>query len=407
MTQSRFLLSAFALWGGCVLLAQSDRGTITGTITDPAGAVVPNTPVQVRNMETGAVYDGGSSATGNYVVQLPAGTYELTVAPSGFKRYVRQNLAVPVAQTLRIDVMLEVGSAAESVTVTEAAPLLKTESGELSHNVTTDTLNRLPMLAVGASAGAAGIRNPYAVLQVLPGADWQPDASIRLNGMPSNSQALRLEGQDSTNGIASGTQSQTQPSVEAIEEFAIQTSNFAAEFGQAGGGVFNVTMRSGTNQYHGAAYDYFVNEALNAGVPFTSDGNGLLLRPRQRRNDYGFSFGGAVRIPKVYNGHDKTFSFSISSSSAKLPSPTTNRLPCRRKTIETETSRARSRIAILARTRWAVRFLKTRFTIPKPIRPSTDCVSAIHFPITPFPRLGSTQLPPRFSATCLCPPATR
>ena len=116
MTQSRFLLSAFALWGGCVLLAQSDRGTITGTITDPAGAVVPNTPVQVRNMETGAVYNGGSSATGNYVVQLPAGTYELTVAPSGFKRYVRQNLAVPVAQTLRIDVMLEVGSAAESVT---------------------------------------------------------------------------------------------------------------------------------------------------------------------------------------------------------------------------------------------------------------------------------------------------
>jgi len=139
--------------------------------------------------------------------------------------------------------------------------------------------------------------------------------------MPSNSQALRLEGQDSTNGIASGTQSQTQPSVEAIEEFAIQTSNYSAEFGQAGGGVFNITMRSGTNQYHGSAYDYFVNEALNAGVPFTNDGNGHLLRPRQRRNDYGFSFGGPVWIPKVYNGHDKTFFFFISSSSAKPRSP--------------------------------------------------------------------------------------
>jgi hypothetical protein len=294
---------------GSALFAQSDRGTITGTISDPAGAVVPNTPVQVRNTETGAVYDGGSSATGNYVVQLPAGNYELTVMAQGFKRFVRQNIAVPVAQTVRIDVTLEVGTAAESVTVTEAAPLLKTESGELSHNVTTDTLNKLPVLGVGAAAGAAGIRNPYAVLSVLPGADWQPDASIRLNGMPSNSQSLRLEGQETTNGLASGTQSQTQPSVEAIEEFAIQTSNFSAEFGQAGGGVFNVSMRSGTNQYHGSAYDYFVNEALNAGIPFTNDGNGHLLRPRQRRNDYGFSFGGPVWIPKVYNGHDKTFFF--------------------------------------------------------------------------------------------------
>src|SRR6516162_5486579 len=251
--------------------AQSDRGTITGTISDPAGAVVAAAPIEVRNVETGAVYQAGSSATGNYVVQLPTGTYELSVTVPGFKKYVRQNLVVPVAQTLRIDIGLEVGAATESVTITEAAPLLKTESGELSHNVATDTLDNLPVLGIGASAGSAGIRNPYAVLQVLPGADWRPDLSIRLNGMPSNSQALRLEGQDSTNGIASSTQSQTQPSVEAIEEFAIQTSNFAAEFGQAGGGVFNVTMKSGTNQLHGSGYEYFVNEALNAGQPFTND----------------------------------------------------------------------------------------------------------------------------------------
>src|SRR5262249_34799557 len=87
------------------------------------------------------------------------------------------------------------------------------------------------------------------------------------------------------------------------------TSNFAAEFGQAGGGVFNVTMRSGTNQFHGSAYDYFVNEALNAGTPFTNDGNGHLLRPRQRRNDYGFTFGGPVILPKLYNGRGKLFFF--------------------------------------------------------------------------------------------------
>jgi hypothetical protein len=97
--------------------------------------------------------------------------------------------------------------------------------------------------------------------------------------------------------------------VDAVQEFAIQTSNYAAEYGQAGGGVFNLTMRGGTNQYHGSGYDYFGNEALNAGVPFTSDGDGHLLRPRVRRNDYGFTFGGPVRIPRVYNGRDKTFFF--------------------------------------------------------------------------------------------------
>jgi hypothetical protein len=302
-------LVSFYLLLGAAAFAQSDRGTITGTIVDPAGAVVANAPVEVRNTETGTVYQVGSSATGNYVVQLPTGNYELSVAVSGFKKYIRQNLALPVAQTLRIDISLEVGSNTESVTVTEVAPLLKTESGELSHNVATETLNNLPVLGIGTTAGVAGIRNPYAVLQVLPGADWQPDLSVRLNGMPSNSQALRLEGQDSTNGIASGTQSQTQPSIDAIEEFAIQTSNYSAEFGQAGGGVFNITMRSGTNQFHGSAYDYFVNEDLNAGVPFTNSGNGHLLRPRQRRNDYGFTVGGPVEIPKLYDGHDKTFFF--------------------------------------------------------------------------------------------------
>ena len=144
----------------------------------------------------------------------------------------------------------------------------------------------------------SGIRNPYAVVQMLPGSTYSPDVDIRINGMPANTQAMRIEGQDATNGWYS-TQSQTQPSVDAIQEFAVQTSNYSAEFGQAGGGLFNVTMKSGTNQFHGSAYEYFVNEALNAGTPFTSDGNGHLLRPRQRRNDYGFTLGGPIYVPKM------------------------------------------------------------------------------------------------------------
>jgi hypothetical protein len=302
----------FLLLSALVALAQNDRGTITGTISDPAGAVVAGATIEARNVGTGIVYPGASSGTGNYTLaQLPAGTYEVTVTVAGFKKYVRPNIDLPVAQVVRIDAALEVGASTESVTVEAAAPLLKTESGELSTNVTTDVLDKLPIFGIGNSASSAsgtGLRNPYAVLNVLPGADWRPDASIRINGTPSNTMAMRVEGQEAGTELWY-TQSWTQPSVDAIQEFAVETSNYAAEYGQAGGGVFNLTMRSGTNQFHGSAYDYFGNEALNAGVPFTSDGNGHQLRPRVRRNDYGFTFGGPVWIPKVYNGHDRTFFF--------------------------------------------------------------------------------------------------
>src|SRR4029077_16909036 len=136
--------------------AQSDRGTITGTIADPAGAVVANAAIEARNTETGSVFPGASSATGHYTIaSLPSGNYEISVTVPGFKKYVRQGLTVQAAQTMRIDVGLEVGSASESVTVTEAAPLLKTESGELSHTVTTDRIDNLPLMQTGAVAGSS------------------------------------------------------------------------------------------------------------------------------------------------------------------------------------------------------------------------------------------------------------
>ncbi|MBV8820788.1 MAG: carboxypeptidase regulatory-like domain-containing protein [Acidobacteriaceae bacterium] len=291
--------------------AQGDRGTITGTIGDPAGAVVAGAAVETRNVETGATYQAATTTTGNYTLaELPAGSYELSVSVPGFKKYVRQGLTVQVGQTLRIDVMLEVGTATESVTVNEAAPLLKTESGELSHNVGGERLDDLPVLGIGSTqAGSAGIRNPYAVTEIIPGTYWVPNSIVRVNGAPSNTEAMRIEGLDASNSFTPGVPAQSQPSVDSIEEFGIQTSNFAAEYGQVGGGLFNVTMKSGTNQFHGTAYDYFVNEVLNAGTPFTTNGNGSLIRPVQRRNDWGFTLGGPMWIPKIYNGHDRTFFF--------------------------------------------------------------------------------------------------
>jgi hypothetical protein len=309
----RFLFSPVSLFLlTSAALAQSDRGTITGTVTDPAGAVIANAPIQAKNVATGAVYTAASTSTGNYTLpELPAGAYELSVAVTGFKRFTRQGLAIQVAQIARIDIPLEVGALSDSVTVTEAAPLLNTENGELSHNVTAQALDELPVLGVGANfAGTQGVRNPNAVLVMIPGTYWVPNNGVRVNGAPANTQAFRVEGQDATDGGTPGVPAQLQPSVDAIQEITVQTSNYAAEYGQVGGGVFNVTMRSGTNLFHGSAYEYLVNEAFNSGTPFldapAGSGN---PRPRQRRYDYGFTVGGPVWIPKVYNGHNRTFFF--------------------------------------------------------------------------------------------------
>ncbi len=299
------LPAIFLLLGSSVLFAQGDRGTITGTVIDPAGAAVTAAALEARNVQTGAVYQTTSTSTGNYTLpQMPTGGYELTVTVPGFKKFVQQNIALPVAQTLRIDVVLEVGTASESVTVTAEVSLLKTESGELSHNVAAQRLNNLPILGVGAAnAGSSGIRNPLAVTNLAPGTLWQPNLNVRVNGAPSNTESVRVDGMDATQTMGPFAQAQTQPSVDAVQELSIQTSNFAAEYGQAGGGLFNFTMKSGTNQYHGTVYDYFVNEALNSGQAY------LNVRNKNRRNDFGGTFGGVVNIPKLYNGKDKTFFF--------------------------------------------------------------------------------------------------
>ncbi|HEY6341231.1 MAG TPA: carboxypeptidase-like regulatory domain-containing protein [Bryobacteraceae bacterium] len=295
-------------------LAQSDRGSITGTVTDPAGAVVASAPIQAKNANTGAVYPTATSGTGNYTLaELPVGTYEITVTAPGFKREIRTGVEVASQTTFRVDFALQVGAAAESVTITAEAPLLKTESGELAHNVTVDTMDNLPILTIGSDG--AGVRNPLAALLLLPGASFTSDAILRINGLPSSSQSIRIEGQDATNGFWKEINSQNQAGVDAIQEVAIQTSNFAPEYGQAGGGYINYTMKSGTNQYHGSAFDYSANDALNAGTPFTNAGatNSLkdnqLIRNSLRRFDFGGTFGGPIRIPKVYNGTDRTFFF--------------------------------------------------------------------------------------------------
>jgi hypothetical protein len=291
-----------------LLFAQTGLATLTGTVTDQTGAVVPNTPVKALHVDTGTVLIGTTSATGNYSIpQMPIGRYDISVEAPGFKTFRREGVTLAAAQTLRLDMSMEVGSAAEAITVNGDASLLKTENGELAQNITVSQMQNLPLLPVNGATGALaafGFRDPYGLAQLLPGVQYTANNVMVINGMGTATAQYRIEGQNSglTGNLNVFTQF-TQPSVDAVQEVAVQTSNFAAEFGTVGGGIFNVTMKSGTNSFHGSAFDYAVNEVLNAHQPFTH------LRDADRRHDFGFTVGGPLSFPKLYNGKNRTFFF--------------------------------------------------------------------------------------------------
>ena len=205
------------------------------------------------------------------------------------------------------------------------------------------------------------------MVQLIPGTYWNPNSQLRVNGTPNNTQSFRIEGQDASNTGTPGVAAQTQPSVDAVQEVAIQTSNYSAEYGQVGGGMFNVTLKSGTNKFHGSAYDYYVNEFLNAGIPFTGAlVNGGNPRPRNRRNDYGFTVGGPVWLPKIYNGRDKAF-FFFNFEQYREHVAITNQV----ETVATDVTRPGTSLPRFPRARlcwgpirWGVPSIKEKSTIP-------------------------------------------
>ncbi|HEY2013388.1 MAG TPA: TonB-dependent receptor [Bryobacteraceae bacterium] len=301
----RFLSVSLLL--SSLLLAQSDRGVITGTVSDSTGALIPGVHVVLTNANTGAKTDTVTTGTGNYtLLELPAGTYSLVVEQAGFSKYEQTNIQVQVAVTTRVDVVLKVGAATESVTVSSESTLLKTESGEQSMTVTGNQIAELP---INFGIGAGAIRNPLSFVQMTPGATFNGWNNISINGATLNFKIV-FEGQQADDPYSTQVSDEIQPSVEAIEQFTLQTSNLTAEFGGVGnGGIYNFTSKSGTNQFHGSAYTYIENTALNAGIPFTNDGTGHHQKVVKHLADYGGTIGGPVLIPKLYNGKNKTFFF--------------------------------------------------------------------------------------------------
>ncbi|HEV8417020.1 MAG TPA: TonB-dependent receptor [Bryobacteraceae bacterium] len=312
----RISLVAALLLSAAVGYGQTALATITGTIADATGAVVANAPVTIKNLDNGQVYTAASSETGNYTVsQLPIGDYSLTVTVAGFKTYSHTKFHLAAEQTMREDVALQVGQNTESVTVTAESSLLQTETSELAGNFTLKQLDDLPLLTVGATND--GVRDYFAASRLLPGVQYCDSATCPtggsgnaitvtvINGTPNNSLTTRLDGatMNPTSSRLGGATMETQSSTEAVQEVAILTSSFAPEYGAGGGAVVNVITKSGTNALHGTGYDYLVNRALNAAQPYTGLKNAI------HQNDFGFTVGGPVWIPKLYNGTNKTFFF--------------------------------------------------------------------------------------------------
>ena len=272
-----------------------DRGSITGTVTDPAHAAVPNASVIARHVELGTTYDTKTTGTGNYTLpSLPAGHYEISVEAPGFSKYLGTGTEVGVAQVTRVDVTMQIGNVAESVTVDASAPLLKTESSEQSYNVVNETIVNLPFAVSG------GTRSALNSIILSPGVAGTSGSGGSVNGQATNTMRVLVDGQDTTNSNAGGG---TPPPVEMVQEFSLQTSNFAAEYGQVQGGMITVASKSGTNKLHGSGWEYLANNALDANKPFVN------TVPLDHKHNFGATLNGPVVFPKIYDGHNKTFFF--------------------------------------------------------------------------------------------------
>ncbi len=296
-TTSNLVLWSIAFAALC--FGQLDRGTITGTVTDSSGGVVPGAKITIRNKGTNATYESKTTGSGDYTaVNLPAGIYDVTFAASGLKTLVRSDISVAVSETFRVDAVLPVGQPKETVTVTADAPPLQTDSPVVGVVLQNRIVNELPL-----NFGSGGRDVENFAIQLAPGVAGSASGTEIL-GTPQFSKAVLVDGATAT-GYRSGDAYQQSPSPEAVQEFKVQTTGMSAEYGRTSGGLFNFVMKSGQNQVHGSALFELRNEDLDART-FLARFNGQPVS-RDRQLDGGGSFGGPVWIPKIYNGKDKTF----------------------------------------------------------------------------------------------------
>ena len=296
--------------------AQSDRGTISGTILDSSGGVVEGATITAKGVETGTVYDAVSTSTGAYhFTNLVLGHYDLSVTVKGFKVSTLTGVEVRVNSTTSLDITLQAGNVQETVTVLADAPTVESNTSEIGTVVSSREIVELP-LSLNAS-GQSFLRSPETFVFLAPGTQG-PGTNQNSNGSAGIFQSkltggqnfgteVLLDGVSTTRSDSGSAFDQTAPSVEALSEFKVLTSTFNSQYGRTSGGIESFATKSGGNDFHGTAFDLFRNTALNA----NSWNNNNTGAPRQpdHQNDFGGSLGGPVRIPKLYDGRNKTFFF--------------------------------------------------------------------------------------------------
>jgi hypothetical protein len=319
-----FALASLLLVGSA--LGQSNQGSIAGNIFDPSGALVGAAKISAREVATGAVYETVSSSAGAFKLpNMSIGTYDVTATAPGFKTATYKGVVVQVATTSALDIRLQTGTVSETVSVNADVPTVQSESSDIGTVVSAKQILDLP-LPLGSTVQAMRSPEAFAFLTpgvVGPGSDSGNGGTFesKITGGQNYATEVLLDGAATTRSENGSSFDETAPSVEALGEFKILTSTVPAEFGRTTGGVESFNTKSGTNRFHGVAYELFRNEDLDANVwgndyclanptgPQCGAARSTYARPLDRQNDYGGALGGPVIIPHLYNGKDKTFFF--------------------------------------------------------------------------------------------------
>lgn len=296
-------LIAAPLWG------QTNSGSIQGTVTDPSGAALAGANVTVRNLDTGLSISTVSTDAGLYSVpNLPPGRYSVSVEAPSLKKYTQEGVTVPTGTAVSLDVQMQLGAITENITVSADASQLETATSDIGATVERSLVANLPLEVSGT------IRNPVQFITLVPGfvggVANDPGSNstddFKVNGGQEGGTDVLVDGV-SISLVSPNTQWNKGVSTDAVQEFKVLQSNFSPEFGESGDGIVSLTVKSGTNQLHGSAYDYLRNRVLDANSwRNNTSGNKKAINTQ---NDFGATAGGPVWIPHLYNGKDKTFFF--------------------------------------------------------------------------------------------------
>ncbi|HEV2134482.1 MAG TPA: carboxypeptidase regulatory-like domain-containing protein [Terracidiphilus sp.] len=298
-------LAVVFLLGFATLPARGQAfGTISGTITDPSGALVAGAKVTATETETSFSRAAVTDSSGHYVIpNLRPTKYSLTVEAAGFRKFVQENVLLLANQAATVDLNLQVGSAEQSVVVNEAPPLVNTTTQTLSHVIEHERMVELPLNG----------RNAVETMQLIPGVSSVSVSTVTSQGSPPGSTNVNVNGSrnNQTSYDLDGAMFLNQyynvnvpfPFPDALQEFSVQTNNYSARYGGNAGGVVNVVTKSGANQFHGDLFEFVRNPVFNARPYFSNSVDQI------KRNQFGGTVGGPVTIPHLYSGRDRTFFF--------------------------------------------------------------------------------------------------